>query len=121
MVAGIPITNEASNAVIGFISGVSNSTVGFATDLLVVSDVVYRVDLTAGIEVDPFIDGQTNGYASIDPIISISSTFPDVSEFQLELSPGIGNSPASVPEPGSIGLLCVGLVGLPLTCRRKAI
>jgi PEP-CTERM motif len=55
----------------------------------------------------------------VDPIITIDPSFSNPGEFSLQFSAGIGNSLTTVPEPGSLALFGIGLVGLALMRRKR--
>jgi hypothetical protein len=52
--------------------------------------------------------------ASVDPYIFIDPAFADAADYHVEVSDGVGNSPAAVPAPGTLPLLgsALGLFGL---------
>ena len=55
--------------------------------------------------------------ANADPYISIDPSTPNASEYSIEVSTGVSNVP--VPEPGGLGLLASGLMGIAVLSRRR--
>lgn len=79
----------------------------------VLANRVYTVTLAASVftSLSGFLGGGTESLvAYIDPVFTIAGH--DASNYTLDFSPGIGNSPATVPEPSSASLLGSGLFGL---------
>jgi hypothetical protein len=61
------------------------------------------------------------GTASADPYIFISPTFQNAGEYSIEVSPNIGNVPASaVPEPSTWAMMLLGFAGLGWAAYRRA-
>jgi PEP-CTERM motif-containing protein len=83
-------------------------------------------------EIEAFAGGGTNNgsqwnsSASVDPLISIDSSFGNIGDYTLYLSMGFENGfapvnpPSGVPEPGTLVMLSSALIGLGLARRRKA-
>ena len=71
-----------------------------------------NIDLDLSAETPSTID---KGYffgasGAVDPLITLSG--PDASSYTLLLSPGIGDSPTSVPEPSTWDMMLLGFAGL---------
>jgi hypothetical protein len=96
-------------------------TAPFLTDAAATSDTLYQVQIFAesfeeiGVGNSNFSPAQ---YVDIDPVISISSTFADANQFQLDFSPAIGDS-VSTPEPASFILLLTAVTGAALVARKR--
>ena len=73
-----------------------------------------NVQLSLSVNANTLFSGASSDIQSgyIDPVITIDPSFSLASEFQLVFSPGVGNSPSSVPEPATIALFAIGLAGL---------
>ncbi len=74
-------------------------------------------------DIDAFGDADEGGQASnntfqatADPTITIDPSFAYTADFALELSPNI---PAAVPEPGTTGLMLIGVGLLGLVMRKR--
>jgi hypothetical protein len=93
--------------------GVNNTVL-----LSVTSGQIYNITMDAVAEGEAtaygLVDGAINITASVDPYVSIDPNFALASQFSVEVSNGIGNSPmtAAVPEPSVWALLLVGFGGL---------
>ena len=75
---------------------------------------IIRVDL----EATAYSSWDGHGHALIDEFsMGFGSGF-DSSSYSLAFSPGIGNSSADAPEPGTVGLMLSALGGL-AACRRR--
>jgi hypothetical protein len=76
------------------------------------------------IEVETRYDNDVqSATASVDPYIYIDPTFARASDYGIEVSPDVGNTPVStVPEPGTWGLMLTGfgILGSTLRGRRFA-
>lgn len=61
--------------------------------------------------------------ASVDPYIFVDPTFADASAYSVEVSAGVGNSPASVPTPGTLPLFgsALGLFCLVSRWRKRGV
>jgi hypothetical protein len=123
---GVYAINPATPSSGGYegLVGISPETLGggdvipFAITANATSDVLYQVLLQGAVQSEyagiPL-------YANIDSTISISPAFPDTNQFQLDLSPGIGNSSDVIPEPSSAFLLLTGLLtAVFVRCKRNA-
>jgi hypothetical protein len=58
------------------------------------------------------------GTVSADPHLFVDPSFPNASEYSIVLSPNIGNSVPTIPEPSTWVLMSAGLVGLAGLRRR---
>jgi hypothetical protein len=85
--------------------------------------------LTPGEQVGLFVIAAAEGFdspesssasAQVDPYIFIDPSFADASQYSIEVSPGIGNSPPALPEPSTFVLLGTGILGLAEAARRKS-
>ena len=110
----------------GHCSGTALSPNSAASGVLTTEDVTGAVGtttLTVGAAgTNPFVGGSAIAY--IDPVISIDPSFAAIDpnyqqDYSIILSAGIGNSPASVPEPSSSALLAAGLIGTATVLRRR--
>jgi hypothetical protein len=57
----------------------------------------------------------------VDPLIQIAPGFANASQYSIELSPGIGNSVAAIPEPSTYALMLAGLGVLGIVARRRKV
>jgi hypothetical protein len=73
-------------------------------------NVSYEVQMEASAGAYDDVNDSSSIWA--DPYIYIDPAFTDASLFSVEVSPDVGNSPASVPEPTAVALFVIGLVGL---------
>src|SRR5262249_6809120 len=64
-----------------------------------INDVVLSLDLFATANVGGITPSQVKIDGSVDPLIIIDPSFSLASEYQLQFSPGIINSPSAVPSP----------------------
>jgi hypothetical protein len=90
-----------------------------------------QFEVTAGdfYEVDLYTRGQgqiacvgcsARGTAEVDPFLQIDPGFGQAADFQLVLSPGIGNfAPGTVPEPSTWAMMLFGFAGLGFLGYRK--
>jgi PEP-CTERM motif-containing protein len=89
-------------------------------------DFVYTYEIEAGAGGGTNDGSQWNSSASVDPLISLDSSFGNIGGYTLYLSMGFENGfapvnpPSGVPEPGTLVILTSGLIGLGLARRRKA-
>lgn len=86
-------------------SGVLTDTILSGTEFDVTMDVIAVSDAIG------------SAYASVDPVLYIDPSFAAIdpnylTDFPLELSPGVGNTPNDIPEPMTLPLFLAGLVGL---------
>jgi hypothetical protein len=71
-------------------------------------------------ETDAQPAGQNTGTMMIDPTFQIDPAFLSENPgYSLEFSPGVGDSPASVPEPASLSLLGAAVAGIGLAAWRR--
>jgi len=103
-----------------FSSGVLANNIGsFLIGDLLNPNELYQIQLTVsggvGQPTDPF---GISDYVALDPVFEINSGFSGASQYSLDFSPGVGNSPNSVPEPSSLAFLGISLVTL-AAARRK--
>jgi hypothetical protein len=94
--------------------------------------VVYTVSMDVSLHADSNYYGNGGQWwtgtamAYVDPSIYIDPSFANAGAYQIIVSEGVGNPPptfgdpasTSVPEPGSLAVVGVGLVGLGLLTRR---
>jgi hypothetical protein len=61
-----------------------------------------------------------NAVAWVDPTFSIDPSTPNADQYSITFSPGISNSfPVATPVPGTLVLLCSGLIGLMSIMRSR--
>jgi hypothetical protein len=60
-----------------------------------------------------------NVSAYADPYITIDPAQPFADEFSLIFSDGVGNSPSTVPEPSTWGVMLIGCLGLRAVVHRR--
>jgi hypothetical protein len=80
----------------------------------------YEIQMEASAGAYDDVDDSSSIWA--DPYIYIDPAFTNASLYSVDVSPGVGNSPASVPEPTAVALFVIGLVGLGavrMTFRRR--
>ena len=70
-----------------------------------------------------FDNGDTS-YIALDPALSIDPYFAAIdpnylTDYAIQLSPGIGNLPDAVPEPTTWAMMIVGLGGVGAALRRR--
>jgi hypothetical protein len=51
--------------------------------------------------------GAATSSATADPLIEINPGFSNAGNYSIELSPGVGNGVAPIPEPGTLILVCI--------------
>jgi hypothetical protein len=105
----------------------STPVIPFSIASGVTSDVVYQVQLFA--YSDSALSGQylygeyfgpnlgPQQYVDVDPTISIDQTFANAGQFQLEFSPGIGDS--TVPEPSFLVPLIMMFAAMAFVYKRR--
>lgn len=95
---------------------------GGSEEITVMSDEVNYV-IIGGEALSPISGPAGTWSTSVDPMISFDPSFAQASEFTLEFSPAVGGTGGTgggnVPEPGTLGLLCSGLLGLAGAMRTK--
>jgi hypothetical protein len=90
-----------------------------ATPMSLISNTVFGIsmDLYVSVTILQLVDGVFSASGFIDPIITIDPAFALADQFTIEFSPGVGNSPLSVPEPASLAIILAGLAGLAAAMR----
>ena len=104
------ICNGASGACTGHTLA---SSFSIATEeLLTVGTEFYGLALNLGVNTGSTDAPAQSQSGFIDPTIIIDPTFADASQFEILFSPGVGNTPVSVPGP----IAGAGLPGLVMAC-----
>ncbi len=71
-------------------------------------DVLMQATATA----DTFFGSPASAKAIVDPFFEIDPSFANASLYSIELSPGVGNSIAQAPEPGTLALVAFAMFAL---------
>jgi hypothetical protein len=101
-------TDPASCAATGFDGTVSLMAVSGETD---------TVELTIQAANTAFFSGTASAFA--DPHIFVDPSFVGAGNYSIVVSPNVGNGLSSVPEPATLALLGVCLLGLPIARTRS--
>jgi hypothetical protein len=84
-----------------------------------VSGQVTSVLLVTQAAVGGLLGGSADAVA--DPFIFVDPQFPGAGNYQVLVSPGVGNSASAVPEPSSFVLLAIGAPALVWRSRKRSL